>query len=88
MNGTGKRSGRKRNGKRTAAVCIILLAVPVVSAAAIFFLKSQGGSGGKNIGNDGQEIEMPDYIEEDFLPINEYSRPGEQTDDESLGIEN
>lgn len=85
MNGAGKRSERKRNGKRTAAVCLILLAVLAVSAAVIFFLKSQGDRGGKNIGNDGQEIELPDYIEKDFLPINEYSRPGERTD-EIVGI--
>ena len=34
-----------------------------------------------NIDNDGNPVELPDWIEEDLIPVNEYSRPGEPTDD-------
>ncbi len=49
------------------------------------FGKGKDDTATPSVGNDGKEIELPDWIDVDLLPINEYSRPGEPTD-EIVGI--
>ncbi len=40
-----------------------------------------GDDTGHDIDNSGETVVLPDYITVDLLPINEYSRPGEPTDE-------
>lgn len=57
---------------------IVLAAVIVGVVAAVFVLMNKTDVA--RLDNDGNEIEMPDWIITDLLPINEYSRPGTKTD--------
>ncbi len=57
---------------------IVLAAVIIGIVAAVFVLMNKTDV--VRLDNDGNEIDMPDWIITDLLPINEYSRPGTKTD--------
>lgn len=75
------------------AVCAGLLVAVAVCVVAAALIKGRadpnegGGTSGvtENTDNDGNVIELPEWIEQDLIPINEYSRPGEPVD-EVVGI--
>lgn len=58
---------------------LVVFAVIVGVVAAVFILLTKGEA--PRFDNDGNEIELPDWIVTDHLPKNEYSRPGTKTDD-------
>ncbi|MCD7776859.1 MAG: N-acetylmuramoyl-L-alanine amidase [Firmicutes bacterium] len=76
-----KRKYDKKHGRGAAAYALIALFA--VCLAAIIFFITKGSVVDNDIiqyDNDGNIIEIPEWITVDLLPINEYSRPGESTD--------
>ena len=61
-----RRKRRKRN-PRFAALC--LAAVVVVAAAGVWVWQATRGL-------PGEGVTVPDYVEQDLLPVNQWSRPG------------
>lgn len=69
-------------------VCFAAAFVVICIFIAVFLiLKWRSGGGEENIpedvvryDNEGEVIELPEWITEAHIPVNEYSRPGEQTD--------
>ncbi len=66
-----------------AAVFVLIIALLVFF---VFFGKGgdkseKEGEDVKRYNNEGVLIELPDWIEADHLPVNEFSRPGKKTDD-------
>lgn len=59
---------------------MILLAV-LTTVLAVTLISCGDDAPALNVDNDGNTVELPDWIEEDLIPVNEYSRPGEPTDD-------
>ncbi len=86
-----KRQRRRRKKPFPAAfllfIIVILAVICAVISAAVYYFA--GGASVDNdvtqYDNDGNEIEIPEWITVDLLPINEYSRPGEATD-EIVGV--
>ncbi len=63
--------------KKTATVCVSLaVLVGIVCGVVVFFTQNKS----ERLDNDGEPIELPDWIITDHLPKNEYSRPGTKTD--------
>ena len=58
-----KRKRRRRLNPRFALLCLAL------GAAAV-------GVWWANRGLPGEDIAVPDYVERDYIPVNEWSRPG------------
>lgn len=73
----------------TMSVILAALAVVGIVFSVAYIISRDGGASGKESGevsgrdvdNKGDHIMLPDWIDVDLLPINEYSRPGEPTDD-------
>ena len=57
---------RRRLSPRFAAVCLALLFA--LAGALVWFLSGRG--------LPGEDVAVPDYVTEDLLPVNEWSRPG------------
>ncbi len=78
-------NGKIKKIPREALPLIVIAAVAVIIcvilAAAGEFGVSNDDTDGGNVGNNGEKIELPEWIDVDLLPKNEYSRPGESTDD-------
>lgn len=74
-----------KHGKMTRKIRRIMIAAAVLCALFITSCRGGGTAVGENIDNSGNQIELPDWITVDLLPVNEYSRPGEPTD-EIVGI--
>ncbi len=75
---------KKKNSPSRRAHTIFLAAAAVITLAliilAVIFL---GGSGDEVVryDNEGEIIELPEWIGEAHIPVNEFSRPGKRTDD-------
>ncbi len=73
----------------TTSVILAVLAVVGIVFSVAYIVGRESGAGGedsggdtvRNVDNKGDHIMLPDWIDVDLLPINEYSRPGEPTDD-------
>ena len=65
-----KRKRRRRLNPRFALLCLAL----VLGAAAV-------GVWWANRGLPGEDIAVPDYVERDYIPVNEWSRPGTPLED-------
>ena len=65
-----KRKRRRRLNPRFALLCLTL----VLGAAAV-------GVWWANRGLPGEDIAVPDYVERDYIPVNEWSRPGTPLED-------
>lgn len=64
---TRRRKRRRRLNPRFAALCLGL--VFVLTGGAIWLWQA-------NRGLPGEDIETPDYVQKDYLTVNEWSRPG------------
>lgn len=62
-----RRKRRRRLNPRFAALCLVL--VFGLAGGAVWLLAA-------NRGLPGEDIEVPDYIQKDYLTVNEWSRPG------------
>ncbi len=98
MKPSGKRPSRKISGNQRAALVVaasvvlaVLAIVGVVYTVAYIVGDPDSGNVGsgtetvRNIDNEGSTVELPDWIDVELLPVNEFSRPGEPTD-EIVGI--
>ena len=65
-----KRKRRRRLNPRFALLCLAL----VLGAAAV-------GVWWANRGLPGEDIAVPDYVERDYIPVNDWSRPGTPLED-------
>ena len=65
-----KRKRRRRLNPRFALLCLTL----ALGAAAV-------GLWWANRGLPGEDIAVPDYVERDYIPVNEWSRPGTPLED-------
>ena len=65
-----RRKKRRRLNPRFALLCLAL----VLGAAAV-------GIWWGNRGLPGEDIAVPDYVERDYIPVNEWSRPGTPLED-------
>ena len=65
-----KRKRRRRLNPRFALLCLAL----VLGAAAV-------GVWWADRGLPGEDIAVPDYVERDYIPVNEWSRPGTPLED-------
>ena len=65
-----KRKKHRRLNPRFALLCLAL----VLGAAAL-------GVWWGNRGLPGEDIAVPDYVEKDYIPVNEWSRPGTPLED-------
>ena len=65
-----RRKKRRRLNPRFALLCLAL----VLGAAAV-------GIWWGNRGLPGEDIAMPDYVEQDYIPVNDWSRPGTPLED-------
>ena len=65
-----KRKKRRRLNPRFALLCLAL----VLGAAAV-------GVWWANRGLPGEDIAVPDYVERDYIPVNDWSRPGTPLED-------
>ena len=65
-----KRKRRRRLNPRFALLCLAL----VLGAAAV-------GVWWANRGLPGEDIAVPDYVEQDYIPVNDWSRPGTPLED-------
>ena len=65
-----KRKRRRRLNPRFALLCLAL----VLGAAAV-------GLWWASRGLPGEDIAVPDYVERDYIPVNEWSRPGTPLED-------
>lgn len=63
------RRGRRRQWSRRRGLALVLAAVLVGTAAAVFLLRGSG--------LPGEHVRTPDYVEKDYLTVNPWSRPGE-----------
>lgn len=61
-----------------AAAVIIILSL---AAVAFVLIENADRNNVERLDNDGVPIVLPDWITADHIPVNEYSRPGEKTDD-------
>lgn len=70
-----ERGRRRRLNPRFVILCLsaVLLAL-TVAVIAVLIGKSRGLPGE---GGPGEELPVPDYVEKDYLPVNQWSRPGE-----------
>ena len=64
----GRRVQRRPQRRRLLPAGAAALAAVVILAAAGFFLRDRG--------LPGEGVALPDYVEEDLLPVNDWSRPG------------
>lgn len=58
---------RKRRSVRPLPLCLAL-ALAILTGAVLWVLATQG--------LPGEDIEVPDYVQKDYLTVNEWSRPG------------
>ena len=65
-----RRKKRRRLNPRFALLCLAL----VLGAAAV-------GIWWGNRGLPGEDIAVPDYVEQDYIPVNDWSRPGTPLED-------
>ena len=65
-----RRKKRRRLNPRFALLCLVL----VLGAAAV-------GIWWGNRGLPGEDIAVPDYVEQDYIPVNDWSRPGTPLED-------
>lgn len=67
------RRRRRRLNPRFVILCLsaVLLAL-TIAVAAVLIGKSRNPPG-----EGGEELPVPDYVEKDYLPVNQWSRPGE-----------
>ncbi len=63
------------------AGAVILVSIVITVAIAIAAVYRESKDDIVRYDNDGEVIELPDWIEEAHIPINDYSRPGKKTDD-------
>ncbi len=70
---------KKKLNLKKAVLILVGMALLVGVIASVVILLTQNRA--ERLDNDGNVIELPDYIITDHLPINEYSRPGKKTDD-------
>lgn len=75
----GKQQNMNSIKLKKIVTVLVVFAVIVGVVAAVFILLTKDEA--TRFDNDGNEIELPDWIVTDHLPKNEYSRPGTKTDD-------
>ena len=63
-----RRPARRRAAPRPAVLAGGLLAVVLLALGGIVWLVGSG--------LPGEDVKVPDYVEQDLLPVNEWSRPG------------
>ena len=77
MAAANRRKRRRRRARYSPAVPLLLgLVLACLTAAVLWVLL-------RDRGLPGEDIEVPDYVEQDYLTVNEWSRPGtelEQSD--------
>ena len=76
-------TGRKHRRLRPQFVLLCILLALVLANASILTLRlvrsRSGGSGGVfSRAPEAEGVAVPDYVTEDFLPVNPYSRPGHE----------
>ena len=70
MAAANRRKRRRRRARYSPAVPLLLgLVLACLTAAVLWVLL-------RDRGLPGEEIEVPDYVEQDYLTVNEWSRPG------------
>ena len=70
MAAANRRKRRRRRARYSPAVPLLLgLALACLTAAVLWVLL-------RDRGLPGEDIEVPDYVEQDYLTVNEWSRPG------------
>lgn len=67
-----RRKRRWRLNPRFAALCLILLFA--LTGGAVWLLAADRGL-------PGEDIEVPDYVQKDYLTVNEWSRPGTELEE-------
>ena len=77
MAAANRRKRRRRRARYSPAVPLLLgLVLACLTAAVLWVLL-------RDRGIPGEDIEVPDYVEQDYLTVNEWSRPG--TELEQIG---
>ena len=66
---TYRRRRRRRRAGYGPVVPVLGLVLACLTAAVLWVLL-------RDRGLPGEEIEVPDYVEKDYLTVNEWSRPG------------
>ena len=61
---------RKRRRRRRRSVPVLLTLIVLIAGGIVFLLRSAAPEAGG--------IPAPDYVREDFLTVNPYSRPGDE----------
>ncbi len=68
---------RRRHLKALMTGCLILLLIAAAVTAVVLSVRRSGRTSGDPVGTDG-ETEVLDWVIQDLLPVNEYSRPGKK----------
>ena len=74
MSTSYKRKRRRRRAASGPVVLVLGLVLVCLTAAVLWALL-------RDRGLPGQEIEVPDYVEQDYLTVNEWSRPGTELEE-------
>ena len=70
-------SGRRRRRLNPRFVILCLSAVLLALTVAVITVLIGKSRGLPGEGGPGEELPVPDYVEKDYLPVNQWSRPGE-----------
>ena len=75
MAAANRRKRRRRRARYSPAVPLLLgLVLACLTAAVLWVLL-------RDRGLPGEDIEVPDYVEQDYLTVNEWSRPGTELEE-------
>lgn len=76
-----RRGCRKRRLNPRFVILCVTLAALTLAVAGMGLSRLLGGRGLPGEGSPGEELPVPDYVEKDYLTVNEWSRPGEALED-------
>lgn len=71
---SGARRRRSRRARRSLPPAAVLIAAAVLVGSGLWIWQALRGP-------DGEGVAVPDYVEQDLLPVNQWSRPGTTLED-------
>lgn len=71
---SGVRRRRSRRARRSLPAAAVLIAAAVLAGSGLWIWQTLRGP-------DGKGVAVPDYVEQDLLPVNQWSRPGTTLED-------
>lgn len=74
MAAANRRKRRRRRARYSPVVPVLGLVLVCLTAAVLWVLL-------RDRGLPGEDIEVPDYVEQDYLTVNEWSRPGTELEE-------